>query len=80
MLLAVGIPRLKAANPIELAGVSDQRQPLSSRPLRNRPWEYLFFVDFEGHVEEPGIVKVLDTLRKRSLFLRVMGSYPRKSG
>ncbi|MCA9482671.1 MAG: prephenate dehydratase [Nitrospina sp.] len=53
---------------------------IQSRPLRNRPWEYLFFVDFEGHVEEPGIVKVLDTLRKRSLFLRVMGSYPRKSG
>ncbi len=51
---------------------------IQSRPLRNRPWEYLFFVDFQGHIEDARIKKVVDTLRKRSLFLRVMGSYPRK--
>ncbi len=53
---------------------------IQSRPLRNRPWEYLFFVDFQGHLEDAGIKKVLSTLKKRSLFLRVMGSYPRKDG
>jgi len=51
---------------------------IQSRPLRNRQWEYLFFVDFEGHVEEAPIKKVLSTLKKRCLFLRMMGSYPRK--
>ncbi len=49
---------------------------IQSRPLRNRSWEYLFFVDFEGHVDEPRIAKVLHTVSKRCIFLRVLGSYP----
>ncbi len=51
---------------------------IQSRPLRNRQWEYLFFVDFEGHVEDPVVEKVLGQLKKRCLYLRVMGSYPKK--
>ena len=51
---------------------------IQSRPLRNRPWEYLFYVDFIGHVEDKTVERVLKTLGKQTLFLRVLGSYPEK--
>ena len=51
---------------------------IQSRPLRNRPWEYLFFLDFDGHIQDKHIARVIETVRKRSLFLKVLGSYPRK--
>jgi len=49
---------------------------IQSRPLRNRSWEYLFFVDFEGHIDDPRIEKVIRKVGKRCIFLRVLGSYP----
>ncbi|MCF8719315.1 prephenate dehydratase [Nitrospina gracilis] len=49
---------------------------IQSRPLRNRSWEYLFFVDFEGHIDDPGIDKVIKTVSKRCMYFRVLGSYP----
>ena len=49
---------------------------IQSRPLRNRSWEYLFFVDFEGHSDDPHIEKVIRSVGKRCIFLRVLGSYP----
>lgn len=50
---------------------------IQSRPLKNRPWEYLFYVDFQGHAEDPKIAKVLATVGRRCVFMRVLGSYPR---
>jgi chorismate mutase/prephenate dehydratase len=50
---------------------------IQSRPLRNRPWEYLFFLDFDGHIEEKHIARVIDILSKRCLLIKVLGSYPR---
>ena len=52
---------------------------IQSRPLRNRPWEYLFFLDFDGHIEEKHIARVIDILSKRCLFIKVLGSYPQGS-
>ena len=49
---------------------------IQSRPLRNRPWEYLFYVDFLGHIEDKAVERVLKTLGKRTLLFRVLGSYP----
>jgi chorismate mutase/prephenate dehydratase len=49
---------------------------IQSRPLRNRPWEYLFYVDFLGHVEDKAVERVLKALSKRALLFRVLGSYP----
>jgi prephenate dehydratase len=49
---------------------------IQSRPLRNRSWEYLFFVDFEGHCDDDRIEKVLRSVGRRCIFLRVLGSYP----
>lgn len=51
---------------------------IQSRPLRNRPWEYLFYLDFEGYVEDETIVKALNSLKKYCLFIKILGSYPRK--
>jgi chorismate mutase/prephenate dehydratase len=49
---------------------------IESRPTRQKPWEYIFFVDFLGHQDEPRVAKALEHLREGSLFLRVLGSYP----
>ncbi len=49
---------------------------IESRPLRARPWEYLFFVDLHGHREDPGLKRALAALERKALFLKVLGSYP----
>jgi chorismate mutase / prephenate dehydratase len=49
---------------------------IESRPTRRRPWEYVFFVDFQGHQADSVAQDVLAALRERCLFLKVLGSYP----
>jgi chorismate mutase/prephenate dehydratase len=49
---------------------------IESRPTRRRPWDYVFFVDFDGHRDEPVTQGVLAAVRERCLFLKVLGSYP----
>ncbi len=49
---------------------------VQSRPQRGRPWEYVFFVDLKGHREEPPMQRALATLKRKALFLKVLGSYP----
>ena len=48
---------------------------LESRPLRGRPWEYLFYLDLSGHVEELHVLKAIANLGEITSFLRVLGSY-----
>jgi chorismate mutase/prephenate dehydratase len=50
---------------------------IESRPSRRRKWDYVFFIDFEGHVEDANIAKALAALKKRASLFRVLGSYPR---
>jgi chorismate mutase/prephenate dehydratase len=49
---------------------------IQSRPLAGNPFEYLFFVDFEGHEEEETVKKVLAAMAEHCTFFRVLGSYP----
>ncbi len=49
---------------------------IESRPSKERPWEYLFFVDFEGHTEDANIKRLLSKVRKNSVYLKILGSYP----
>lgn len=51
---------------------------IQSRPLRDRPWEYLFYVDLDGHAQDQAINKSLISLKKMCLLLRVLGSYPKE--
>ncbi|MBM3475391.1 MAG: prephenate dehydratase [Armatimonadetes bacterium] len=49
---------------------------IHSRPLRGRTWEYLFFIDFQGHAEDPAAKEALDGLRELCAMLKVLGTYP----
>ena len=48
-----------------------------SRPTKEKPWEYNFYVDFEGHRKDPNIRECLDHLKNNTEFLKVLGSYPK---
>ncbi|MFC1932372.1 prephenate dehydratase [Chloroflexota bacterium] len=50
---------------------------IESRPTRQKPWEYNFYLDFEGHREDKATRETLDNLEKTSLFVKVLGSYPK---
>lgn len=49
---------------------------LESRPSRQAVWEYVFYVDFEGHEEEPRVQRALEALRSQCLWVIPLGSYP----
>jgi len=49
---------------------------IESRPEKTRPWHYIFYIDLEGHIEDPPVEKALLALLKRAVFLKVLGSYP----
>jgi chorismate mutase / prephenate dehydratase len=62
-----------------LSGSGHSMTKLESRPRPGRPWEYLFFVDFEGNVAEPRTAAALDELRSAAQYIKVLGSYPAKA-
>ena len=49
---------------------------LESRPRMHTPWEYLFYLDFEGNIDDQAVTDALQELRTQTSFLRVLGSYP----
>ena len=52
---------------------------IESRPTKQKPWEYNFYLDFEGHRVEQRCKEVLKILEKKMTFLKILGSYPRAS-
>jgi len=50
---------------------------IESRPLRGKPWEYMFYLDFVGHVDAPVSQNALRHLAELADLLRVLGSYPK---
>jgi chorismate mutase/prephenate dehydratase len=49
---------------------------IESRPIKERPWEYLFFIDCRGHKDEPRLKKAMKGLEANCDFLKILGSYP----
>jgi chorismate mutase/prephenate dehydratase len=60
--------------PLSAAGVSMCR--LESRPARNALWEYVYYVDVEGHRDEPAVQAALEQLAANAAYLKLLGSYP----
>jgi chorismate mutase/prephenate dehydratase len=50
---------------------------IESRPSHKRKWDYVFFMDVEGHVSDAPLAKALASLEKRASLFKVLGSYPR---
>jgi prephenate dehydratase len=49
---------------------------LESRPRRNKPWHYVFYLDFEGHWQDPSCKRALVGLLHKAVFVKLLGSYP----
>lgn len=63
--------------PLARHGVSMSR--LESRPARTGRWEYVFYIDIEGHQQEGRVAKALAALGRKAAFVKVLGSYPAAS-
>lgn len=50
---------------------------IESRPSKRRPWDYLFFIDMERGINHPDTKKALEDIKENSVFLKVLGSYPK---
>ena len=46
--------------------------------MKGKPWEYIFFVDMEGHSTDGPIREVMSDLGQNALFLKLLGSYPQR--
>jgi chorismate mutase / prephenate dehydratase len=65
----------KLLEPLARHGVSMTR--FESRPARVGTWEYYFYIDVEGHRDDPAVSAALVELDQKAAFLKILGSYPR---
>lgn len=49
---------------------------IESRPSKRKAWEYIFFVDMEGHIEDKKLRKAIESVKDNCLYLKILGSYP----
>jgi chorismate mutase/prephenate dehydratase len=49
---------------------------IESRPSKKKAWDYYFFVDMLGHIQDPRVKRALAELEAKCTFLKVLGSYP----
>ena len=48
---------------------------IESRPMPERPWEYVFYLDLEGHLDQAACAQAVEHLRETTEFVRILGSY-----
>ncbi len=65
---------VKLLQPLAEAGVSMTK--FESRPVKGANWEYLFFVDIEGHRDDPAVAAALKEVTARAAMVKLLGSYP----
>ncbi len=68
----------KVLEPFARHGISMSK--IESRPSRRGAWDYVFFIDVEGHVQDEALAQALKELGEDVLMLKVLGSYPRGIG
>jgi chorismate mutase / prephenate dehydratase len=61
----------------ELAARKINMTKIESRPTRQKPWEYNFYVDIEGHYLDSSVKEALESLEEAAIFIKVLGSYPK---
>jgi chorismate mutase/prephenate dehydratase len=66
---------VKLLEPLARHSVSMTR--FESRPARVGRWEYYFYIDIEGHRDNPAVAAALGELGEKAAFLKILGSYPR---
>jgi chorismate mutase/prephenate dehydratase len=49
---------------------------IESRPSKRKAWEYIFFVDMEGHVDDKKVKKAIESIKENCLYVKILGSYP----
>ncbi|MEX2543387.1 MAG: prephenate dehydratase [Trueperaceae bacterium] len=49
---------------------------IESRPRRDKPWSYLFYIDIEGHVADENVARALTALMRKAAYVKFLGSYP----
>lgn len=52
---------------------------IESRPVKHRRWEYIFFLDFEGHTTDSHVREAVAEMKENVLFFKIIGSYPQNS-
>ncbi len=65
----------KLLEPLARNNVSMSR--IESRPSRRGMWDYVFFIDLDGHAQDKSVAKALAELREQASLFRVLGSYPK---
>lgn len=53
---------------------------IESRPLKKRTWEYVFFIDLDGHAHDPRVAKAMKIMERECSFIQILGSYPKEVG
>jgi chorismate mutase/prephenate dehydratase len=61
--------------PLSKHGVNMTR--IESRPSRKRKWDYVFFLDLDGHADEPRVRKALEKMKPKASLLKVLGAFPK---
>jgi chorismate mutase/prephenate dehydratase len=72
----------KAGSLVEALGIFKKFEvnmtKLQSRPILGNPWDEMFYLDFQGNIKEPKIIRLLDELGKHTRFFKILGCYPTK--
>lgn len=60
-----------------LSGAGINMTRLESRPARNVPWDYVFFIDIDGHQQDGSVTAALQKLKAQATYITILGSYPK---
>jgi chorismate mutase/prephenate dehydratase len=53
---------------------------IESRPIVDKPWEYFFYIDFEGNLNDAVVRETIECLKKDSIYFKLLGNYEGHNG